>query len=520
MPQLLVHRLKTAPFVEYDDLVAAVKRFPIYHFLNLCNQFANKIDSTPQVKLLVKVPMLPGYSVAPDSEIYLTQSCIAFLAKLSVMHGSDHRRLLPNGAHMICLAYLDANLKEPSEHGLARARSLIVRNNWEQEPFRGNLARSIPRSKLFLIDGNRSAEKRPIDLDEVWTRLTGLDLEKFMLVGFGYYAGLLQHNRVTRYFPSRGFLADKISAGECDTFLSRAGGNYDELRARSAERRAEDRLYAKSELNVLLQRPLVIRGPEVLAPVPRLVANRIVTEGIFFDIRDSMESSEDSETLNRYFGYLFEQYVGRILRWTFGPDKVHPEPVYRRNRQQVAGVDWTVLDGDVAILFECRSGRFTLDTNTYGRPEDISSDIRRIFGETIRKFPDKLEDIRAGRVPIDLSGVSTFEHVVVLSSRITFEGEFRRIASEELEQRELAPFDDYHLVDIENLETLSAWNTHHAMKDLLRTRRMDPVENEDFGDYVYRLAVENKLRFDHPLLEAVLDGFFEQFDIERPHQEN
>jgi hypothetical protein len=516
MPKILVNQLPDEPFLTYADFVRHIKQFSTFEFLCVCNRFANFLDERRR-PVLQDVPMIPRYQVARGSRIYLEQAVLSFLAKESILHASDHRHGKLTKDVMLCLFYLSAVMNESRlEPGVLGGPGLVLRM-YEQNRYQTNVSRLIPRAHLLLVEGNRliSPEKKLMDLDEIWTSMTGLTLEKFMMIGFGYFSGTLAHTRVHRNFPARGILESIISQDDCAKVLTRIGATYEEFKELSQEFRVEDALFVKSEFNVLVKRPAILRGSEVLLPIPRLLLQRI-TDGLFFDISDSLDK-KGSQSLHDYFGHLFEQYVGRLLKWAFGEDQVFAEQSYRaEKRRRIEGPDWVVVDGDTALLFECRSRRTSLDSRVYGKQETLADDMKKLLVDTVRKFPGKLEDLRAGRNPIDLTGVAKFEKIVVVYDRVAWEDMvFRLEVRTQLSKAGLPADEDYHIIDIEDLENLTAWNADHRMKDIFAARMANFEPGQDLADFINEYAVANSLSMRHPWLDSVLDDFFDRFGISR-----
>jgi hypothetical protein len=365
----------------------------------------------------------------------------------------------------------------------------------------------IPRAKVLLLDGNREFSNPPLDPEAEWIDATGMDLEKFMVIGFGYFAGAMAHTSLTRYFAASGHMAGSISPEDCDKFLKRTAATYNEFRELSQEFEVTDPLYIKTEFNILNKRPLVAVGGELMAPVPRLVARRL-TEGLYFDLMD-LFSGQSSNRFLDYFGQLFERYVGKILKWTFGQDRVIPEPLYGKGEKR--GPDWIVLDGDTALLFECRSSRLRLSTRVYARHEELIRDSERIFLETLRKYPGKIAKLKSGVYGIDASAIDHFEPIIVTYDPIFVEPYFREIARKDFAKRGLEPFEDYHLMGIVDLEALSAWHSVRSMRQVLLDRKTESTSAaEDFSAFIRRYSMEHNLAVGHPLLEQVQDEFFEK----------
>ncbi len=99
--------------------------------------------------------------------------------------------------------------------------SYMIRMKWQQLAFQTYFPRVLPRSKLLFVDAHQNLEAPEIDFPTVFERLTGISLEKYIAIGFGYYSGAIEHARIGRYFPSSGLLQQRISKDECELFLAR-----------------------------------------------------------------------------------------------------------------------------------------------------------------------------------------------------------------------------------------------------------------------------------------------------------
>jgi len=336
-----------------------------------------------------------------------------------------------------------------------------------------------------------------------------------MAIGFAYFAGALQHSALVRNYAATGVLAKWVTEEDCENFLARTSATYQQFRELSREFEVKDPLYKKTEFNLLNKRPLIASGKELLVPVPRFLAYR-VSEGIYFDIMDLMsDPGGKANPFLSYFGRLFEEYVGKLLKWTFGEDNVIHEPLY--GKPQRGGPDWIVLDGQTALLFECRTSRLRLDSKVYGQQADLIEDAKRIFLETLSKYSEKVEDLQTGKAGVNVRDIGRFERVIVTYDPLYLESYFRNIAAEEAAKGGVPYSNDYHLIGIADLEVLSAWNNSNSIQSVLfeRSRQVANGSGDDFNAFVRRYSREHGLATGHPLLQQVQDEFFAaRFDLE------
>jgi hypothetical protein len=532
--EFLADDIRVPQDVDYADLVKRVREFTICDVLRFCSQVSSWLDdkALPDVKL--PVPISRKYHNLMPARIYLTQWRVAFLAKTSILHSSDgmHGWLKPPA--FIGLAYMYANMKDSFTRGLPTAvapdaaKGMMIRTAWEQFGYQGNLNRDIPRGWLLMVDGGRTIGEPAMDVDDEFRKITGLDIAQFMTVGFGYYSGLCSyegpfaHSAVVRHFPSTGVMEGKISQQDCERFLRHGAATYNEFRALS-EPRVGDPLYVKTEFNVLLSRPLLAVKNEILCPVPRLILHHI-TDGVIFSLMDAFRGVSKSNRFREFFGRLFEHYVGRLLRWSYGDTNpnVHFEPRY--GSPELRGPDWVVIDGDTAILIECRTSSMRLETKVYGEAEAISKDIERMIFSTVQHLSGKIEDLKAGRTGIDTSEVKRYECIVLLYDQVFFESVYREAIKAQFIALGEEAFEDYQLMDIERFELLSSWHGsgHFSMKEFLLRRAGDlrGAPEKDFRTFLHEFHVEHRLPDHHPLLNQILDDFFlSHFDLKEPSGE-
>ncbi len=195
------------------------------------------------------------------------------------------------------------------------------------------------------------------------------------------------------------------------------------------------------------------------------------------------------------------------MNYAFGEENVYHEPKY--GKPEHGGPDWIVIDKDTAILIECRSSRLRLNSKIYADHEDLLKDTRRIFLETLEKYPGKIADFMDGSMDIDATGVTHCEAIVVMYDQLFVESYYREVAREHFAQKGLTPFDDYHFMGVVDLEVLTGWNSTHPMKTLLlKNKEARTQEMQDFNAFLRTYSKDHDLNFMHPLLKEVFDEFF------------
>lgn len=499
--------------VSLDQLVTRVKRYPTWRILAMAHELSLKEEEQKDKPWRVERVKPFGWFRTREY-VHITQFDLAFLAKLSILYSSDLRteKLDQNAVFeliALCGSLDDAFLHQGHDKFVLWA--FLLRTAWLQFPSQSGIGHLLPRYYLMFRSVNDGIADRPFDVPSAWRELAGLTLEQAMALGFV----LCARARKTRFFDSKElrnpeikFLRELATDDNRERILALAGADYQGFRELQEEYAVGDPLYAKTEFNALVKRPVIeVPGRGWIAPIPRLVVERF-TQGIFFDLLNEFSGAERNEFLD-YFGTLFEQYAGMLLRDGWGDSNVIHEPRY--GREEKRGPDWIVLEGDKALLFECRSSRLRLPTKAVADEEALRADIRRMFVEPLKKYQGKIHDLRNGTANVDLGHVRHFYPCIAVAEKIYLEHIYRDIIDEELRAAGAQPF-EYYLIDIELLELFSGWAAQTSVAAILDDWSQARLEEPptDFEIWVKQKAREMNLNFDCPILRRTLDAFLEE----------
>ena len=357
--------------VPYREFETYVNRFRVRDILIRCNAMANQVDRSPLGQ--VQVPVKTASRFAPVVNTAVSPWGLAFIARTSLLRSTDRRQRELTEEAFNQLIHMHGNLDEVLFQD-EDVDSFLFRTAWEQFPLQEGYARLIPRTLMMLVDANEELGD-PLDLKATWPKTSGLTLEQFIRVGFAYLAGLSKFTSVSRHFAASGVFAGVVTEEECEAFLRMTSATYEEFRNLSKPFRG-DELFVRTEFNVLTQRPLIVVGDELVASVPKLLLHRF-TKGVVYDLKEHFEG-KNRNRFSEYFGRLFEQYCGDLLYRAFGTNhRIIQEPVY--GKPEKLGPDWIVIDGDCAMLFECRTSGFTLNSKAIADQGQVLADMRRIL---------------------------------------------------------------------------------------------------------------------------------------------
>lgn len=197
--------------------------------------------------------------------------------------------------------------------------------------------------------------------------------------------------------------------------------------------RVPDRRFGMYDLNPLHIYPLVRpwgdepltteHGGRMIAPLPDLILARY-SLGIYHQML-----RVHGKEFTPYFGRVFEEYCGILLRAAVGKHVVHSEKVLRRTYPESRGPvpDYVIVEGRTAILIECKATRFSRAAQTIADESSINASLKQTL-KGLRQLSRFGHELQAGA-----PGLEAFRDcIAVLPVLITLEnlsginGEFFR----------------------------------------------------------------------------------------------
>lgn len=154
------------------------------------------------------------------------------------------------------------------------------------------------------------------------------------------------------------------------------------------ERKNLDPRFRMYDFNPLLSYPIIRPCQDkqfatsnkdfIHAPVPELVGSRIST-GIFYQMYNAHSTPSRNE-FSEYFGYVFENYVGVVLKNSITSEQLLSESEIRKLYPNTKGKvpDWVLIDGSTAILIECKATRFSRAAQAIASEDDINKSLAQI----------------------------------------------------------------------------------------------------------------------------------------------
>lgn len=315
----------------------------------------------------------------------------------------------------------------------------IYRTMYLENVFNGRIGYLAARNRIIFRElADEGKNHPPFELAETFTKRTGVDFAHYSDVGMAIASMFQNHDIVTR---------------DCFKGLKRKElevvfDNFFKFNSQSIEDFQQNFDDNPFKLSPFLTFPLVkLDQNSYICPVlPALIFRSVDLYHIFF--------AALNEKFSRWYGAMFELYVGRLLKRFFEDKDVFCEVKY--NKDQDKSVDWLVKEGKTLLLFECKNKRLNVKgTVVDGDTDQLRTDVEGAIAEAVYQLDKTIKLIRSKSEHFkDFFETKDFEPVVVLSEFINENSlSQRRIVADILKQKYALEIDFfYHVIDAASLE--------------------------------------------------------------------
>ena len=467
--------------ITQEELFNAIKAYKLNEALEQFAIISKKIFDNAYPKEWQRIGRV---GVRHPSDIILTQFAIEYLASAMILSGSNDWKSesIRNRDNLLGLFNIYHNYLIQEVSAKSEITSLLVPMYFQQFVSQAE-PKDVFTRQWYLVDkinlrleGNSTFD----NLNDVFLKEVGITILEYTKLCFVIFAALVTFPRFNigkLTGANITSLNDVLSAEKMSIFLNLISADYATFRdLDNSLNKNLDPKYTKTRFNPLWIKPIVKLGEnDYLAP--SMTAYMTSTfKGFFwwFDTYFRKHSNKKASDFRKYFGELFEEYVGDILKDIYGEYKVSPQIPYDIKKSGRLFFDWIVTTEKKIFLFETKGYQFPLEVLQKGDPENIRKEVVNKIIYTIVQRYRRIQDIE------------TFE-------------ELRHLRGKNLVP--IAVFYDIPLVStpmyqknikaaLENLE-----NNYPGIKCF----QYGMLSIEELEDYYY---VADKIDIDIPLLEA------------------
>jgi hypothetical protein len=328
----------------------------------------------------------------------------------------------------------------------------------------GQYARSL---KLFHLIPQQLRGRRNIpefDFDAAFQEITRVPLVDFIDTGYATFAAaLLNPGFSGGWFQKARSETLRFEDETVIRVLDQLAADQFQMRDLYQRFRQQDRRYGAFDYNPLFVHPLVRPWPKrehttldedrMIAPLPQLILTRM-SEGLYQQMFYRYR-----EDFSRYFGYLFEEYVGEILGHSVPHLTLLSERDIQRTYKDGKVPDWVVIDGNTAILVESKATGFLRKALATGDKVAIENSVSQVIAGLIQlhEFRDACERHVEGLEILSTCSafkllVVTFEPFYTINDDI-FREKINEQISEEFSDKGIGIY-PWHVLPVDHLEKL------------------------------------------------------------------
>lgn len=252
---------------------------------------------------------------------------------------------------------------------------------------------------IFCKINNRIEKSGFENLNQILKNKTSLSIQEYTKLCFLMFAyssasprfniGELDETNITGF-------GDVFNQNKMSAFLKLISTDYKSFRELDKKLNNDlDNKYTKTKLNPLLVKPVIKLGDNDFL-TPSITAYITATfKGLFwwFDAYFRNESSTQADKFRKYFGLLFEEYVGDVLKDTYSIESVTPEIHYGGKHNERLFFDWIVESKEKVYLFEVKGYQFPLVVLQTGEPAKVDKEIMSKLIYTIVQMYKRVNDI-------------------------------------------------------------------------------------------------------------------------------
>jgi len=485
-----------------DDLKEQLRQFELKEVLLHCYEWSCKLDPHAPTPVYISSHIdRRGLAHTINVGIY----AIALIARLSLIIRS-HRvpnRLTSNS--FLRLLSTVSELYEP----VSDSMQFLIQTAYEQFWYQNPIGRVIPRALLMYQDACRRIRNPKFDIPQEFRSRFGVSIMDFVALCFIFFTTTREAGHSIVKLPIH-IKSDKVSKTVkpeiADAFLAFNSANQDKFKDIARKHSLSGIGDGRYDFNPFFKFPLIDLGSnQFIAPLPDMIIWRI-KNGPYFELRDIHQSDDPKKNpFSNFFGYVFQEYVGLLLEDSFAKGDVLPEIAY--GKSQKMGPDWIIRLGNVGIAIECTNSDLALPTKILPKLQEVYGEFKRKYVDKIRKLPDKIDALTKPSSPYfdRLSGISRWHYLLIYREPLYLNELFRRNIFDKVGKMPTL----YHIMDIEDFESLLALHTRYGIDKVLREKELRPDRvAEDFRPFLSSLSQRTGIELRNATLQKTSDNFF------------
>lgn len=346
---------------------------------------------------------------------------------------------------------------------------------------------------LFLFYQLLRQYKEKIDLNRIFIERYGVNVEEYFAFLFLLYAQFVIKNNDTEDWECPYFNLD-IALKDVNPKFSKF--LLENLILPESE-------YKKIDLNFFdvidfIHKPLVEVRDKIIIPISLKRLFISLTDGVYFDVLDSIKNDIDKKTFSTYFGYAIEDYFKDII-YNISKDVIFS---FKYGRPEKATPDAILIQGDDVIFFECKKRQFhTAEFLKYGNADMYFKRLNDFCFKPLDQVCKRAADFR-NKIFL-LSSVKNdctiYPVIICPDAPPLFSGAWDKFNLDDYilpeyykEDKKMALPEFIDFVELEAIEEFIRKNPNQSIVNLIKKKRSDKnFANSNWSLFLYTEGIYN-----------------------------
>jgi hypothetical protein len=496
-----------------DDIGDYLKRFQLHETLRLIGGLSHQLLSKK------------NESEHSIEGVPISDAVLAYLAMRAIESSNDYKKLTMTIGDLAKAADMYWGLPDPIADD-EEALACLLRFGSSQLDYQRRLDNLLSRT-LAIYRDLWSSVPGTVGINSVIESIAGINIEEILMFTFAFTGQSTNQGGYFRLYENVKSTDPEVLAWfrqeRQQSFVKWLACDYKafRLQARDGLAKMPSPAYERQRFNPLLRYPILKpdRNPlpgarqVYVDPIPHLVHER-VTRGLYFDLSEHFKGPGKRNSFRQSFGYVFQEYVGAILKDGLRDVRVLGELKYEAAEGEKLTPDWIVIDGDRCLLIEVKQAGLYLESKLWSAIGKVKEDLSKTVGAGVRQLWNFEQAVSSGRHPelAVLSGFKEFERLVVSYDQLYYSNSIIRdlIRDQFVEHGIRIPANyHWHVISIDELEAVLGMHGSKFL-GLLKEKQLNSEDDQmDFGDYLGRYYADRDPT--NPYLERIREAFFGRF---------
>lgn len=352
--------------VSHGQFVSYVRRFSRTQSLAFIAACSAKMDKT-------KAHIAEVFD-SQGRKFFISQWSLAYISYMLILFGNEYRKAVVNEGELGLLCHWHTNLQYISPES-DKAFIAIVRLSQEQIVYQDQGTYHFARSYFMLTTITQKAyllEK--LDVLNVFEEKFGISVEDYFSIAWVIYLFSLEHpvfNKADLLNTQVSHLKSIMTEEKIDKFIAITSSTIEAIKKEHVDINGKIiEEYEKYWFNLATRYPIARLDVEAqcfcsfdyIVLNLRAMFNKLV-EGPYWALRDfylSFENKKEQKAFVDMWSYVYEEYIGWILKQFYGDDCVYRIDDLLDEKNDGSIADWLVINKSEIIIFECKSSLLPL----------------------------------------------------------------------------------------------------------------------------------------------------------------